>query len=37
MKKMKKLREFSSLELKGYESVLERKECVCEKCECVCG
>ena len=37
MKKMKKLREFSLLELRGYESVLERKECVYEKCEYMSG
>ena len=41
MKRMEKLIEFSLLRLKGYESGLEKKECVCEKvnvcvCMCVC-
>ena len=34
---MEKLKEFSLLEMREYESVLERKECVYEKSECVCG
>ena len=36
MKKMKKLREFSLLKMREYESFLERKECIYEKNVNVC-